>query len=134
VGPFSDDWVNMVGLTGVVLKGPFLQHFGSTGKVKASLVLGLFARTTGEAVADAPRAILVSAADLCSLIGIRSMCTWDHSLPLGTYLMYPFPLSTCQQHVLLQLHLVSFAEVSAYICHFLGPHCRWRLGVMTPSC
>ncbi|WIA12848.1 hypothetical protein OEZ85_006474 [Tetradesmus obliquus] len=58
---FQEDWVNIVGLTGVVLQGPFLQQFGSTGKVKASMVLGVLARATGDTVADAPRPILVEA-------------------------------------------------------------------------
>uniref|UniRef100_A0A383VXL0 Uncharacterized protein n=1 Tax=Tetradesmus obliquus TaxID=3088 RepID=A0A383VXL0_TETOB len=57
---FQEDWVNIVGLTGVVLQGPFLQQFG-TGKVKASMVLGVLARATGDAMADAPRPILVEA-------------------------------------------------------------------------
>ncbi|WIA33008.1 hypothetical protein OEZ86_006165 [Tetradesmus obliquus] len=57
---FQEDWVNIVGLTGVVLQGPFLQQFG-TGKVKVSMVLGVLARATGDAMADAPRPILVEA-------------------------------------------------------------------------
>jgi hypothetical protein len=56
---FADEWVNCVGLTGTVLHGPYLQQFGATGKVKASMVLGLLARTTGDENADKPRPILV---------------------------------------------------------------------------
>ncbi|KAF6254433.1 hypothetical protein COO60DRAFT_320550 [Scenedesmus sp. NREL 46B-D3] len=58
---FEEGWVNCVGLTGVVLHGPFLQQFGNTGKVKASMVLGLVARATGDPMADTPRPVLVEA-------------------------------------------------------------------------
>jgi hypothetical protein len=71
---FSDEWVNCVGLTGTVLHGPFLQQFGAGGKVKASMVLGLLGRTTGEDTADKARPILVR-----RLLGCTA-CNCTHSL------------------------------------------------------
>lgn len=62
---FDEEWVNLVGLSGVVLKGPHLYTFNTeprnTASRKAVMVLGLYNKDTADPNLAEPRPILVGA-------------------------------------------------------------------------
>lgn len=57
---YDEGWVNRVGLTGVVVRGPLLQRFTGSGSRKTLMVLALCSRHTGDYKTDLARPILVS--------------------------------------------------------------------------